>query len=191
MIFHETPIAGARLIEPKKIGDHRGFFARIWCQDELRQQGLKSELAQSNVGFSQRQGTLRGLHFQSAPHVEVKIVRCTRGSMFDVIVDLRPDSPSYKRWFGVELSEDNHKMLYVPEGCAQGYVTLSDNTEMYYHTSEFYHPESASGVRFDDPEFAIEWPAAAAVISDQDRAWPDYASRGSALTFSQKGRAVL
>lgn len=183
MIFHDTPVAGARVLEVKRIEDHRGFFGRIWCQNELRQQGLKSEIAQANVGFSLKRGTLRGLHFQAAPHTEVKVVRCTRGSMFDVIVDLRPESPSYKRWFGIELSADNHKMLYVPEGCAQGYITLEDNTEMYYNTTEFYHPETASGVRFDDPEFGIEWPMAPAVISDQDRSWPDYAGRAAQLKF--------
>lgn len=183
MIFHDTPIVGARLIELKRIEDHRGFFARAWCQNELRQQRLKSEVAQANVAFSLKRGTLRGLHFQTAPQTEVKVVRCTRGSLFDVIVDLRPDFPSYKRWFGVELSMDNHKMLYVPEGCAQGYITLEDNTEMQYCSSEFYHPDTASGVRFDDPEFRIAWPMAPVVISDQDRTWPDYAGRSAQLKF--------
>jgi dTDP-4-dehydrorhamnose 3,5-epimerase len=136
--------------------------------------GLKSNLAQSNAGFSYKKGTLRGLHFQESPHAEVKIVRCSRGAVFDVIVDLRPDSPSYKRWFGVELDDENCKMIYVPEGVAQGYITLADNSEIYYHTTEFYHPESASGIRFDDPEFGIEWPIEIAVISEQDRSWPDY-----------------
>ncbi len=172
MIFQETTLQGAYVIEPKKINDHRGFFARIWCKEELQQRGLKSELVQSNVGFSYRKGTLRGLHFQKSPYAEVKIVRCTRGAIFDVIVDLRPESPSYKRWFGVELSGDNCKMIYVPEGFAQGYITLADNTEMYYHTSEFYNPDAAFGVRFDDPAFGIKWPLAAAVISEQDRNWP-------------------
>ncbi len=177
MIFQETTLQGAYVIEPERIDDHRGFFARIWCQNELRQLGLKTELVQSNVGFNYRKGTLRGLHFQESQHAEVKVVRCTRGAIFDVIVDLRPESPSYKRWFGVELSDENCKMIYVPEGVAQGYITLADNTEIYYHTSEFYHPESASGVRFDDPEFRIVWPIEIAVISRQDREWPDYSSR--------------
>lgn len=184
MIFHETPLAGAYVIEPERIEDHRGFFARIWCMKELRQRGLKTALAQSNVGFSHHRGTLRGLHFQAAPHAEVKIVRCARGSLFDVIVDLRPESPTHKRWFGVELSEENCKMLYVPEGCAQGYITLRDNTEMYYQTSEFYHPESASGVRHDDPEFSIVWPIEISVISQQDKQWPDYSSRGLPISVS-------
>jgi dTDP-4-dehydrorhamnose 3,5-epimerase len=172
LIFKETMLSGAYVIEPEKISDNRGYFARIWCKNELQQHGLKGDLAQSNVGFSYRKGTLRGLHFQRAPHAEVKIVRCTRGSMFDVIVDLRPESPTYKRWFGVELNDENSRMIYVPEGFAQGYMTLADNTEMNYHTSEFYSAEAASGVRYDDPAFAIRWPLAATVISEQDRNWP-------------------
>ncbi len=186
MIFQETPLTGAYVIELERITDQRGFFARVWCKNELRQQGLETELAQTNVGFSYRKGTLRGLHFQERPHTEVKIVRCTRGSVFDVIVDLRPESPSYKRWFGVELSEENCKMIYVPEGCAQGYISLTDNAEIYYHTSEFYHPESASGVRYDDAEFGIVWPVEISVISPQDQGWPDYSSRSRLLTFSDR-----
>jgi len=177
MIFTEAPISGVYIIEPEKISDHRGFFARIWCREELRKMGLKDDLAQSNVGFSYQKGTLRGLHFQKAPHAEVKIVRCSKGAIFDVVVDLRPESPGYKNWFGLELNDENHKMIYVPEGCAQGYITLVDNTEMYYHTSEFYHPESATGVRFDDPEFGIEWPVEITDMSRQDREWPDYSGR--------------
>ena len=176
MIFHETTLPGAYIIEPKEINDDRGFFARIWCQNELRQHGLKADLAQSNVGFNFRKGTLRGLHFQKSPHAEVKIVRCTRGAIFDVIVDLRPESPGYKKWFGIELTGENHKMIYVPEGFAQGYITLADNTEMYYLATEFYHPESAYGVRYNDPAFGIEWPIEVAELSPQDREWPDYTS---------------
>lgn len=182
MIFRETRLPGAYLIEPERITDHRGFFARIWCQDELRQRGLTSRLAQSNLGFSHRKGTLRGLHFQKPPNAEVKIVRCTKGSVFDVIIDLRPESPTYKHWLGAELSDENHVMLYVPEGCAQGYITLADNTEIYYHTSEFYHPESATGVRFDDPEFGIVWPIEVSVISQQDREWPEYSNSNHFLS---------
>jgi dTDP-4-dehydrorhamnose 3,5-epimerase len=178
MIFTETALRGAFVIEPERREDHRGFFARIWCQNELRQHGLKYELAQSNVGFSWKKGTLRGLHFQKAPHAEVKIVRCTRGALFDVIVDLRPDSPSHKQWFGVRLDEENRRMIYVPEGFAQGYITLADNTEMYYHTTAFFDPGSASGVRYDDPAFGVAWPAEVTVISEQDRSWPDYRGRG-------------
>ena len=174
MMFHETALQGAYVIEPKRIEDERGFFGRLWCKNELGERGLKAELAQSNVGFSHRAGTLRGLHFQRPPHAEVKVVRCTRGAVFDVIVDLRPESPTHKAWFGVVLDEDNRRMIYVPEGFAQGYLTLAANTEIYYHTSEFYHPESAAGVRFDDPQFGIVWPAEVAIISQQDRQWPDY-----------------
>jgi dTDP-4-dehydrorhamnose 3,5-epimerase len=172
LIFKETTLPGAYVIEPKKIGDDRGYFARVWCKKELQQHGLKGEMAQSNVGFSHRKGTLRGLHFQKSPHAEVKIVRCTRGSIFDVIVDLRPDSRTYKGWIGVELNEENNRMIYVPEGFAQGYVTLVDNTEMNYHTSEFYNPEAASGVRYNDVAIGIRWPLIPTIISQQDRSWP-------------------
>lgn len=172
MIFKETTLAGAYVIEPEKIGDERGYFARIWCKKELLRHGLKGELTQSNVGFSHRKGTLRGLHFQKAPYAEAKIVRCTRGAMFDVIVDLRPDSQTYKGWFGVELSGENSRMIYVPEGFAQGYITLTDNTEMNYHTSEFYNSEAASGVRYDDIAIGIRWPLPPSIISQQDRNWP-------------------
>ena len=182
MIFKETTLPGAYIIEPEKINDHRGFFTRVWCKRELEQHGLKSDLAQSNVGFSYRKGTLRGLHFQKLPHAEVKIVRCTRGAIFDVIVDIRPESPAYKCWFGVELSEDNSRMIYVPEGFAQGYITLVDNTEMNYHTSEMFSPQAASGVRYDDPAFGIEWPLVPTVISEQDRNWPLIEQRREAYT---------
>lgn len=178
MLFHETPLQGCYVIEPEPIRDHRGFFARVWCRRELEQHGLKAEVMQSNVGFSHRKGTLRGLHFQQTPHAEVKIVRCTRGAMFDVVVDLRPQSPTHMQWFGVELTEDNEKMIYVPEGFAQGYMTLVDNTEMNYHTSKFFDRESASGVRHDDSAFGIKWPIEVSVISEQDAKWPNYGSAG-------------
>ena len=170
--IEETPLVGAYVIEPQKITDDRGFFARVWCKRELQERGLKGELAQSNIGFSHRKGTLRGLHFQKPPHTEVKIMRCTRGAIFDVIVDLRTDSPSYRQWFGVELNAENTKILYVPEGCAHGYLTLLDDTEINYHASTAYHSESAFGVRYDDPSFGIPWPLAPTVISEQDRNWP-------------------
>lgn len=174
MLFHETPLPGCYVIEPEQIKDQRGYFARVWCKKELEEHGLKAEVLQSNVGFSQRKGTLRGLHYQKAPHAEVKIVRCTRGAMFDVVVDLRLQSPTHKQWFGVELTESNGKMLYVPEGCAHGYLTLVDHTEMNYHTSRFFDRVSASGVRYDDPAFRITWPIETAVVSQQDAAWPNY-----------------
>ena len=178
MLFSETPLSGCYVIEPERMQDHRGFFTRVWCQKELEQRGLKTEVRQSNVGFSLRKGTLRGLHYQQAPHAEVKIVRCTRGAMFDVVVDLRPQSPTHKHWFGVELTEDNGKMIYVPEGFAQGYMTLADNTEMNYHTSNFFDRESASGVRYDDSAFGIKWPIEVSVISEQDTKWQNYGSAG-------------
>lgn len=174
MNFTETPIAGAYIIDVNRIGDDRGFFGRLWCEREYDQMGLVTRIRQSNIGVSRTAGTLRGLHYQKAPHREVKIVRCVRGAMFDVIVDLRPDSPSYRQWFGMELNQNNATMLYVPEGCATGYQTLVDDTEMYYLTSEFYHPESATGVRYNDPAFEIQWPKEVTVISDNDIQWPDY-----------------
>ena len=179
MTFLETTLAGAYIIEPQDIADDRGFFARVFCSKELRAHGLRSEVAQANMAYSRQKGTLRGLHFQLPPHAEVKIIRCTKGSIYDVIVDLRPSSPTWKRWFGVELTQSNHRMLYVPEGFGQGYVTLEDDTEMCYNTSEFYHPEVASGVRYDDPAFKIVWPVDISVISMQDRRWPDYSTRKS------------
>ncbi|MEM8984898.1 MAG: dTDP-4-dehydrorhamnose 3,5-epimerase [Pseudomonadota bacterium] len=175
MEFQPVGINGAYLVVPRKIGDERGFFARAWCEDEYREAGLNATIVQSNMAVSAQAGTLRGLHFQSEPHREVKIVRCVRGAMFDVIVDLRPDSSTYRQWFGAVLDTDNHHALYVPEGCATGYMTLVDDTEMYYHTTARYAPEHASGVRFDDPAFGIDWPREPTVVSDQDRAWPHVA----------------
>jgi len=174
MIFTKTSVAGAYLIDVKRIGDDRGFFGRLWCEKEMAEMGLVSRIRQSNIGVSTRAGTLRGLHYQRAPHQEVKIIRCPRGAIYDVIVDLRPESPTFKRWFATELNAENSRMLYVPEGCATGYQTLVDDTEICYHTSEFYHPESATGVRFDDPAFGIEWPLPVSAISDNDVDWPDF-----------------
>ncbi|MEQ5814966.1 dTDP-4-dehydrorhamnose 3,5-epimerase [Marinobacter sp. NFXS11] len=174
MIFTETEISGSYLIDVKRIGDDRGFFGRLWCEREMEEMGLVSSIKQSNIGVSPLKGTLRGLHYQTAPHQEVKIIRCPRGAIYDVIVDLRPDSPTFKKWFAVELTAENSRMLYVPEGCATGYQTLVDDTEIYYHTSEFYHPESATGVRHDDPTFGIEWPLPIAAISDNDKNWNNF-----------------
>ena len=175
MLFTRAPIHGAYIIEVRRIGDERGFFGRLWCKKEFDEHGLVSSIAQSNIGVSKSKGTLRGLHYQKTPHEEVKIVRCPRGAIFDVIVDLRPESPTYKKWFGVELSQENAQMLYVPQGCATGYLTLRDDTEIYYHATEYYHPESATGVRYDDPAFGIEWPGEVRVISDNDKSWPRFA----------------
>ncbi|MBN1377791.1 MAG: dTDP-4-dehydrorhamnose 3,5-epimerase [Gammaproteobacteria bacterium] len=171
MIFTETPVSGAFVIDVKRIGDERGFFGRLWCEKEFEDQGLVSHIKQSNIGFSPLAGTLRGLHYQTSPYQEVKIVRCTRGAVFDVVVDLRPDSPTFKKWYGLELNPENASMLYVPEGCATGYLTLKNDSEIYYHTSEFYAPQHATGVKYDDPAFGIEWPGEIKVLSDNDQNW--------------------
>jgi dTDP-4-dehydrorhamnose 3,5-epimerase len=174
MIFAETKLPGAFIIELEKREDERGFFARAWCKKEFEAHGLNSDWVQANLAFSKRRGTLRGLHYQIAPYEEAKLMRCIRGAIYDVIIDLRPESPTYKRWLGVELTADNHKMLYVPEGFAHGYQTLMDNTETFYQASQFYSPESERGLRYDDPAFAIEWPIDVQVISDKDKSWSDY-----------------
>lgn len=174
MKFTKTPVHGAYVIDVDRIGDDRGYFGRLWCEKEMRDKGLTSHIKQSNVGFSPEAGTLRGLHYQRHPKEEVKIVRCTRGRVFDVVVDLRRESPSYLQWHGLELNPDNGSMLYVPEGCATGYLTLENDSEIYYHTSEFYAPDAATGVRYDDPAFNIAWPGKAKVMSDNDRGWPDF-----------------
>ena len=172
MRFRETPVLGAWLIDPSPHKDERGRFLRAWCSREFTEHGLEFLPVQANMGLSVRKGTIRGMHFQAAPALEAKLIRCTRGSMFDVVLDLRPNSVSYGKWHGAELSADNGRMLYVPEQCAHGYQTLENNTEMYYMTSQFHTPSVACGVRFDDPAFGIEWPLAATVVSDQDRNWP-------------------
>jgi dTDP-4-dehydrorhamnose 3,5-epimerase len=174
MEFTETSIKGAFLISMNRIEDDRGFFARGWCRDEFSKHGLIGEMVQLNVGFSHRKGTLRGLHYQRSPHQEAKLVRCTRGAIFDVVVDCRIDSPTHRQWFGAELSAANGTMLYAPEGCAHGYLTLMDDTETYYLTSNYYAAASATGVRYDDRAFGISWPIPATVISKADREWPDY-----------------
>jgi dTDP-4-dehydrorhamnose 3,5-epimerase len=174
MEFAETTFAGAFLISMRKIEDHRGFFARGWCREEFSSHGLAPNMVQLNVGFSHKKGTVRGLHYQLPPHAEAKFVRCTRGAVFDVIVDVRPDSPTRGRWFGAELTAENALMLYAPEGFAHGYQTLADDTEAYYLTSAFYAASAARGVRYNDPAFGISWPIPVSVVSDADAAWPDY-----------------
>jgi len=175
VIFRETEIPGAFVIDLERREDERGFFARAWCADEFAAHGLSTRLVQANLSYNESAGTLRGMHFQRAPHEEAKLIRCTRGSLFDAIVDLRPDSPAFKRWIGVELSAENRRALYVPEGCAHGYQTLEDGTESLYLVSEFYAPESEGGVRWDDPAFGIEWPDADnRTLSPKDAAWPDF-----------------
>jgi dTDP-4-dehydrorhamnose 3,5-epimerase len=174
VIVEETRLAGAFILDVERREDERGFFARAWCAEELAAAGLDPRISQINVGFNLRRGTLRGLHFQRAPHAEVKLVRCTAGAVYDVIVDLRPDSPTHRRWVAVELTAENHRQLYVPAGFAHGYQTLTDSAEICYQASVPYAPESATGVKFDDPAFGITWPEPVTVISDADRAWPDY-----------------
>jgi dTDP-4-dehydrorhamnose 3,5-epimerase len=174
MLFTQTPLKGAYLIEMAKIGDERGFFGRSWCRKELQQAGLDAEIAQINTSLSRTRGTLRGLHFQVAPHQESKMIRCTRGAVYDVIVDLRLESSTFKHWFGAELTADNHRALYSPKGFAQGFITLADDTEITYFSSDFYAPGKDRGIRWDDPQFGIELPLAPVVISDKDRTWPDF-----------------
>jgi dTDP-4-dehydrorhamnose 3,5-epimerase len=174
MFFNETRLNGSFIIRVQKLTDDRGFFCRAWCKEEFTETGLKVNFVQHNIGFSNKKRTLRGLHYQLAPHQEVKLVRCTRGAVYNVIVDLRPNSPTYKEWLGIELSADNHTMIYVPEGFANGYQTLTDNAEICYQTTAFFSPECARGLRYNDPTFNIEWPLEVESISEQDRRWPDY-----------------
>jgi dTDP-4-dehydrorhamnose 3,5-epimerase len=174
MQFTSTPIAGAFVVSPEERRDERGFFARLWCQHELAGQGLNARFVQCNSSFSHARGTLRGLHYQTAPYGEAKLIGCTRGSILDVIVDLRRDSSSYLQAFATELTEQNRLMVYVPEGCAHGYLTLADNSEVVYPVTEFYHPEAEAGLRWDDPVVSIAWPERPRVISPKDLAWPDY-----------------
>jgi len=173
MRFVETTVAGAFVIEPEPIADERGFFARTWCQREAEEHGLNPAVAQCNISFNLRKGTLRGMHYQAAPHEEAKLVRCARGAIYDVIIDLRPRSPSYGAHVGAELTEGNGRLIYVPEGCAHGFLTLADRTEVLYQMSQLYVPDAGRGVRWDDPAFGISWPGAVEVINERDRSYPD------------------
>jgi len=176
MRFTETALKGAYIIDVEPIEDERGFFARAWGQEEFAAHGLCPRFVQCNISHNAKRGTLRGMHYQVAPHEEAKVVRCTRGALYDVIVDIRPGSDTFKRWVAVELSADNYRMLYVPEGFAHGFQTLEDDTDVFYQMSEFYHPECARGARWDDPAFAIDWPTTdARIISAKDRGYPDVA----------------
>lgn len=174
MIFRETGVRGAYLIEPEKKEDERGFFARSWCEKEFAEHGLSPRLVQCNISFNKKKGTLRGLHYQAAPRAEAKLVRCTQGAIYDVIVDLRPDSPTFKYHVGETLTARDHRMLYVPEGCAHGFQSLEDNSEVFYQMSEFYAPEYARGVRYNDPAFGIRWPIANPTLLERDRSYPDF-----------------
>jgi dTDP-4-dehydrorhamnose 3,5-epimerase len=176
MIFIELPVHGAYLINMEKHADARGFFARTWCQQEFEQRGLVSRIVQSNTSFTTYKGTLRGLHYQLAPYAETKLVRCIRGAIYDVIIDLRCASSTYMQWVGVKLAAATNTVLHVPEGYALGFQTLEDDTEVTYQVSQCYAPPYERGVRYDDPLFEIEWPLAVEVISDKDKSWPDYAA---------------
>lgn len=171
MRFLKTDIPGVWLIEPDFHKDERGHFFRAWCVKEFEEHGIQFHAVQANLGFSLRKATVRGMHFQVEPAPEAKLIRCTRGAMFDVALDVHRDSATYGKWAGVELTPENGKMLFIPERCAHGYQTLQDNTEMHYMTSQFYSPAEARGARFDDPAFGIRWPLVPSVISEQDRNW--------------------
>jgi dTDP-4-dehydrorhamnose 3,5-epimerase len=175
--MHFTPaeLPGVYLIEPERLEDERGFFARTWCQQEFTAHQLDAQLTQCNISFNVRRGTLRGLHFQMTPHAEAKVIRCTMGAIYDVAVDLRPDSPTFKRWLAVELTAQNRTMVYLPHGVAHGLQTLEDNSEVFYQMSEVYHPECARGVRWNDAAFGIRWPLEPTIISLKDQQYPDFA----------------
>ena len=174
MRFLETPLKGAYLIETEPVEDERGSFARVFCREEFADQGLETEFVQNSISTNIKRGTLRGMHYQAEPHSEVKLVQCLRGALYDVIIDLRPQSETYCRWYGAELSAPNGRLLYVPQGFAHGFQTLCDDTAVYYMISAFYDPQSARGVRWNDPVFGIKWPVKDPVISEKDRQLPDY-----------------
>lgn len=174
MIFRQTKLSGVFEIEIEPKADQRGFFARSWCQKEFEEHGLNPRLVQCNVSFNKDKGTLRGMHYQAAPHAEVKVVRCTQGAIYDVVLDLRPQSPTLKEWISVVLTSAKRNMVYIPEGCAHGFLSLENDTEIFYQMSEFYDAQSARGVRWDDPAFTIVWPAKVQVISERDRTYPNF-----------------
>lgn len=173
MIFTETKLEGVFIIEPERLEDERGFFARTWCQQEFEAHGLNARMAQCSISFNKKRGTLRGMHYQAAPHEEVKVVRCTMGSIYDVIIDLRKHSRTFKQWIAIELTAQNRVALYIPEGFAHGFQTLKDNTEVFYQISEFFVPDSSRGLRWNDPAFNISWPSVDRVISHKDQLYED------------------
>lgn len=174
--FTPTPLQGVFVIEIESLEDERGFFARTWDKEEFKKQGLNSELIQCSISFNKKKGTLRGMHFQAKPYEEDKVVTCTRGGIFDVVVDLRPQSATFKKWFGLELSESNRKQLYIPAGTAHGFQTLTDMAEVHYQISQMFQKDHAGGVRWNDPAFGIHWPMAVSVISERDKNFPDFKS---------------
>lgn len=176
MIFSPTDVAGAFLIRPERLADERGFFAGIYCEREMAEHGLDPRVVQRSVSYNKVRGTLRGMHYRIAPHQENKLVSCLRGSIYDVVVDLRPGSTTFRRWTAATLTAEGFEALFVPKGCAHGFVTLTDEAVVHYEISDFHHPESARGLRYDDPAFAIDWPLAPAVINERDRGYPAYAT---------------
>lgn len=174
MIFTETKLRGASLIDPEQFDDERGFFLRCWSEEEFAARGLDPRFVETNLSFNRKEGTLRGMHFQIAPHTQPKLVRCTAGAIYDVIIDLRPESDTFKQWTAVELTAANHRQLFIPEGFAHGFQTLADNTEVFYQMSTPYVPTSAHGVRWNDPAFAIDWPPAERIVSARDQTYPDF-----------------
>ncbi len=174
MIFTETTLKGAFIIEIKKLEDERGFFGRSFCRKEMEEHGLNPEIVQANTSLSHKKGSFRGMHFQVAPYEETKLIRCVRGAIYDVIIDLRPDSLTFKKWIGAELSADNYKMLYIPGGFAHGFLTLTDNVEVYYNVSAFYTPGAERGIRWNDEAFGIKWPFIPVIMSEKDRKQPDF-----------------
>lgn len=174
MKFITTDFSGAYVVEPEKIVDDRGFFARTFCRDEFATRGLRPVFVQCNVSFNARKGTLRGMHFQEKPHEEAKLVRCTRGAIYDVILDIRRSSPTFMRWAAYELTAENHRMVYLPEGFAHGFQALEDNCEVFYQMSEIFHAPFARGIRWNDPAFSIPWPLADPIVSARDAQYPDF-----------------
>lgn len=174
MTFRRTQLPGVVEVDMELKVDERGCFARSWCADEFEANGMFTKIAQCSISFNKSRGTLRGLHYQAAPYAEAKLVRCTRGAVYDVALDLRPSSPTFGKWAAAELTAENRRALYIPEGCAHGFLTLKDETEVFYQISEFYHPELACGVRWNDPAFKIVWPQEVIVISERDRSYPDF-----------------
>lgn len=173
MVFQSTPLPDVYLIEPEPHADSRGHFARLWCLDELRAYGIDHNFVQANLSVNERRGTLRGLHRQRAPHGEAKLIHCSKGALFDVVVDTRPSSPTYLTWFGAELSAENRRAMYVPVGCTHGYLSLTDGSEAHYVVSHPYVPGVEAGIRYDDPCLDIQWPIPVEVVSEKDRSWPD------------------
>lgn len=178
MEFQKTLLEGAFLVKVKRLEDERGYFGRVFCEDEFRYHGLEAEIVQANMSTNKLKGTLRGMHYQNEPYQETKFIRCVRGSLFDIIIDLRKNSSTYMQSFGVELSEDNAKALYVPKGFAHGFITLEDNTTALYMVSQRYHPDAESGIRWDDPLFKLDWPIEPICVSSKDQGWPNFSKPG-------------